>query len=145
MCLAVVNFTKLGKGNKIVSKGGRFIGYKSFSIEEVYNLEDNSYTGKYEIQPLYGMDKIPKIGQWIKADDSVIEGDEDEDGNQQDYTSGFHIFSSLQDAIDYQVQHTVFLVEFEDIVGIGKQSISNEGVTVIAKKMKLLRKISSDV
>lgn len=110
-------------------------------MEDTYDDTTGKYDGIYVLQPLYGMKKIPKIGEWIKSKDLIIEGN----CCDKSYTSGFHIFTNQEDAKQYQDSYTVFLVEFCDIVAVGKQSDNDIGLTVVAKRMKLLRKISTDI
>lgn len=126
MCLRRVFVTKTSRKNikeASPSSKGRLLGYKNYK-----KYSDGSLCSDYG---------SAKVGKWQDADDSVIDSD---DYDNEYYTSGFHIFLDPTDASAYNAFGQVYLVEFEDIVAIGKNSDSNIGITVIAKRMKVLRK-----
>lgn len=144
MCLSVVDLTKVSaKTGDVVCRDGIFVGYKAFDreVDEIYEEdEDSEDYGDFieEIETVHPglLKKMPKIGQWIKASNEIIEEDSDDA-----YTSGFHIFTNKLDAENYIPDAAVFKVEFKNICAVGKQSEGDDGVTIIAKEMRLLKRV----
>lgn len=128
MCLNNVYLTRKQKNShsQTAAKDGVFIGYKSFMRGLDGEVTNSSFGPKKQ---------LPKIGQWVTANNQRI------NSNQPNnmYTSGFHIFLNLTDAKNYRP--AVFLVEYKDIVAVGKQASKDKGVTVVAKKMRLLERL----
>jgi hypothetical protein len=126
MCMSKVYLTRIKKNNyyQIASKEGVFRGYKSFKVSKDGVLDRGCF---------WVVEK-PKIGKWYSASNEVV---------NDLYTSGFHIFLDKRDAHSYRIiDGKVYLVEFSDIVAIGKQSSSNKDLTVVAKKMRILKEIT---
>ena len=122
MCLNRVFLTRrVGVGRK-VDHNGKMFGYKSLSRENGRILFNNGST---------------TLGKWEESTRDVIESN---DKNKK-YCCGFHIFLDKKDASNYGFRQ-IFLVEFDDIVSIGKQSDGNVGLTVIARKMKIIKQVA---
>lgn len=122
MCLARVYTsninTKLKRSPKYTNT---FRGYKAY-----YDHGD----GRLSMDKGY----VKKKG-WNTANNEII--------GHRSYSSGFHIFTSIIDAAKYYSKYSVYLVEYKDIVTIGKQDDDDEGITVVAKQMRVIRKLSS--
>lgn len=138
MCLHVVYTSNINNKNKIgIKHTGLFRGYKAYFMDNgrLYNDVNSVHPKK-----------------WNKANNVKI--DIYESGNLY-YPSGFHIFTDVEDALaygdfsSYYEPHeygintpAIFLVEYKNIVAIGKQWESDLGLTVIAKDMRVVRKLS---
>lgn len=135
MCLQVVNLTSLNTKNKPSAKMGLFRGFKS--LEPWY---DNKI--EKELKDYFNlMDKKVKLGVWYDATNLVLGGDDN-----RPYTSGFHVFENSQDACEYGCGwDEVYVVEFKDIVAVGRQNSYNKGLTFVAKKMRIVRKAKNGV
>lgn len=61
------------------------------------------------------------------------------------YPAGFHIYKNINDAKDSAYYHNgvVVEVEYDDIQCVGKNSHKDKGLTIIARKMKVLREIKT--
>jgi hypothetical protein len=121
MCLSTVYVSAKNNG-RVSKKMGKLYGYKSI---DVYG---KSLSGTDYLRDI-------KLNKWMTANDLLIKYEYD-----KYYTSGFHIFLDKFDAKDY-CGNSVFLVEFSDIVSIGKNTENNKAPTVIAKRMKVIRKL----
>jgi hypothetical protein len=122
MCLAEVFLTRK-KDGKIVEKNGTFFGYKSL-------IETSS--GRISSDWFHASKGDTK---WKNASNEVL------GSNLNRYTSGFHIFLDYNDCLTYHGDAKyVYLVEFQNIVAIGKQFSGDKGLTVTAKKMRIVRK-----
>jgi hypothetical protein len=75
------------------------------------------------------------LNKWLKAKNKQI-GEID---GSVTYTSAFHIFLKKQDAIDYCGGRLV-RVKFRKIRGIGIQYSDDEGHTVLADEMLMIKK-----
>ncbi len=131
MCLNDVYVTRkrVKKPSETAAKDGTFFGYKSF----VAVTEDGKIHagGMFNNKPL-------SIGKWMRASDRTIKSN---NIVGERYTSGFHIFLKEIDAKKYRRSGVTFLIEFKDIVAIGKQNSYNRGLTVIAKKIRIIKRV----
>lgn len=130
MCLAKVFMTLRNKEGNVSPKEGRLIGYKSFGID----LDG-------EVRPYQNSNNVPQIGRWRTSSHKVLNQGKSRLG--LDYTSGFHIFLTEDDARNYRTyKSAVFQVEYKDIVAIGKQNSKDKGLTIIANKMRLIKRLA---
>lgn len=131
MCLAKVHVTLRNKEGDVTPKEGKFVGYKAFKLNSKGAV----------CPPAFGPSKgVPTLGRWRTASNTVLNQNSTK---STDYTSGFHIFLSEEDAREYKSSPAaIFEVEFKEIVAIGKQDTSDNGLTVVAKKMKLVKRLA---
>ncbi len=69
---------------------------------------------------------------------------------QYSYPMGFHIFKRKKDAVAYQADSSGLIVKvhYQDVLAIGKHYVSygnNDGICVVANKMKVLKPILKKV
>lgn len=116
MCLHTVD-------EKINIVHNKKYGYKVF---DTYN---NNICGEY-------ICRYYKLNKWYKASNKKLYGT-----YGKEYESGFHIFSSLDEAKSWKYfdfrELKVFKVEFKDVVATGKQ----DGKVIIAKKIKIIKEV----
>jgi hypothetical protein len=134
MCLSQIFVTAKNSKGKVAAKVGKLrgTGYKVLTSD-----------GK---APSYHKGPAFKKGVWYKSDDCVID---------ENYTSGFHILVNEYDAdryhenapIDTDRVLDVWLVEFDDVVAVGKDSnfYDDDGMCIVAKRMRLLEKVTENV
>jgi hypothetical protein len=113
---------------------GKLYGYKAY-------YEDNHSGFK---PTTVGGDKARDLplNEWLTAEGTEILSVH----SNSYYKSGFHIFLKKEHAEKYSIKgsRAIFLVQFKDVVGFGTNKTTRGGAypTAIARKMKILKKVS---
>lgn len=118
-------------------------GYKLFYRVEPCKDHTHSIAFKY-----YGMKKFPygtlPKRRWLYAE--VPNMSPLRDSNGEPYRTGFHIWESLEDAKVNAIPHSALSVAihrvlFKNVVAVGRQNITNKGLTVVARKMYVMEEV----
>jgi hypothetical protein len=120
--------------NEVAPESG--FGYKIFiESEESYKKLEGPFYG------IIGLD-FYDIGSWYIAEQRLATSDY----GDMEYTTGFHIFESLEDCESYRLRFCgprvfIYKVEFSGGRVVG---IDSGCRTIIADKMKILEKVEHD-
>jgi hypothetical protein len=118
MCLSIVD---------VVTNKGNGKGYKVFALDDSSHLKSECFRIRYH------------YNRWYKANNTLITS-----GLGNSYESGFHIFTNLEDAIDWKFMSQVMsqvirAVKYKNVVASGFQLSDDNLKVIVAKEMMILK------